>query len=412
MGVVTEEQRRAGLRRMKAVAGALLVLAAVTYLATLGRDGGWEWVNAASEAAMVGALADWFAVTALFRHPLGLPVPHTAIIPTRKDALGRSLQEFVAEHFLAADVVRDKVARADLARRAGSWLADPAHAALVTDRAAVAVAAGLRAVREEDLDAILDQAVVQKALAQEWARPAGRVLARVVTEDAHRRVVDLGISRLRQWLDDHQDVVAAAVVERVPSWLPSWVDDRLGRRLAAEAVRLVADVEADPDHRLRKSLDGLLLRFADDLQRDEATMARAEDVAKRLLGQADVRASLGRLWGTGRQLLIDAVLDADGELRRRATAAVADAGSRLAVDAGLQARVDRHLVDAAGFAVTTYGPELASVISDTVQRWDADDASRRIELHVGRDLQFIRINGTVVGALAGLAIHAVATAVR
>ncbi len=409
---VDDAVRLQRLRRMKAVATGLLVLAAVVYVLTLDREGGvWPWVNAAAEAGMVGALADWFAVTALFRHPLGIPVPHTALIPRRKDALGASLQAFVAEHFLAADVVRDKVSRAKVSSRVATWLAVEENAARATRLVARGAAGGVRPRRAGGLGAGLAQTLVQRVLAQEWSAPAGHLLEQVLEEGGHRRLTDMAFSHLHSWVRDNRAAITGIVLERAPEWAPHWVNEAIANRAYKEALAFVADVDDDQGHRARKALDDVLRRFARDLQEDPVMRARAEETMKRVLAQPDVRQALTSVWSTGRRLLVEALEDEGSALRVRASDAVVSWARSVLADPALQERLDAQAVEAAGFLVSTYGSELATVISETVERWDGDDASRRIELHVGRDLQFIRINGTVVGALAGLAIHALGVAV-
>ncbi len=400
-----DEHRRRGLRRMKAVALSLLLLAAVVYALTLGLDGGWGFVNAASEAAMVGALADWFAVTALFRRPLGLPIPHTALIPTRKDALGRSLEEFVATNFLAERVVRDRVARARIAERVGVWLADARHAERVTAELATATRGALRVLRDDEVATLLEEVVLRPVLARPWGPPAGRLLDRIVADGAHHRLVDLGIVELEVWLREHEDLVTSLVLERAPVWTPQWLDDRIAHRAYVEACKWVVDVRDDPRHRARLALDDALGRLAKDLQDDPDTIARAEALKERVVAHPGVRDGIEQLWATARAVLIEATEDPNSDLRLRTRAGLLAFGDRLARDIGLQGKVDTYVVDAVGHVVSTYRDEVSSLISETVERWDGAEASRRIELHVGRDLQFIRINGTVVGALAGLTIH-------
>jgi uncharacterized membrane-anchored protein YjiN (DUF445 family) len=403
-----DERRRRDLRRMKSVALGLLLLAAVIYLLTLGSTGGWGFVNAGAEAAMVGALADWFAVTALFRHPLGLPIPHTALIPTRKDALGRSLEEFVATNFLAEHVVRERVARARIAQRVGAWLAGEQHADRVTAELATATRGALHVLRDDEVATLLEEVVLRPVLARPWAPPAGRLLDRIVADGAHHRLVDLGVVELVAWLRDHEDLVTQLVLDRAPVWTPQWLDERVARRAYVEAVKWIVDVRDDPRHRARLALDDALGRLAKDLQTDPDTIARAEALKERVVGHPGIREALESLWVTARAVLIEATEDPDSDLRQRTRAGLLAFGRRLESDGVLQGKVDRYVEDAVGHVVSTYREEVSTIISETVERWDGDEASRRIELHVGRDLQFIRINGTVVGALAGLAIHAVA----
>ncbi|WP_345712946.1 DUF445 domain-containing protein, partial [Kineococcus glutinatus] len=402
-----DAERSRGLRRMRAVAGGLLVLAAGVYALTVGDEGALGFVNAAAEAAMVGAVADWFAVTALFRRPFGLPIPHTGLIPRKKDQLGQSLEEFVSDNFLAEDVVRDKVGRAEVTRRLAGWLVRPGSAERAVEEAAVVVGGGLDLLKDDEVAALLDEVVLARLADEPWSPAAGRLLGRVVADGTHQPVVEVCLREAQRWLDRNEHTVLALVGERAPAWTPSWLDDRIGRRVHAEALRWVTDALADPQHSGRRALDDLLTRFADDLQHDATTRARAMEFQRRLLTHPDLRETVAGLWGTVRRLLADAVADPGSELRQRSVRALRDLGERLLGDAALRARIDGHVVDATGHLVRRFAPELATVISDTVARWDGDDAARRIELHVGRDLQFIRINGTVVGGLVGVAIHAV-----
>ena len=402
-----DAERRSGLRRMRLVATSLLVAAAVVYGLTLGRGGAWGFVNAAAEAAMVGAVADWFAVTAIFRHPLRLPIPHTALIPRRKEALGKSLEQFVAENFLAEDVVRDKVARAGVPARVGSWLHGRGGAARVVEEAATVLTGALGVLRDEEVTGVIDQVVVRRLAAEPWSPVLGRLLGEVVRDGTHHPVVDLTLAEAERWLVANERTVRRLVEERAPLWAPDWLNERLGKRVHAEALRWVQDVSGDREHPGRKAIDDLLARYADALQNDPETRVKADEFQRRLLTSPGLADTLAGLWTSVRGYLNDALADPASSLRTRSEEALTDLGHRLEDDAAFAARVERHLTDAAGHVVRRFAPELATVISDTVARWDGDDAAQRIELFVGRDLQFIRINGTVVGALVGLLIHAV-----
>jgi uncharacterized membrane-anchored protein YjiN (DUF445 family) len=402
-----DEQRRQGLRRMKTLATSLLVLAAVIYVATLRQDGVLGFVNTAAEAAMVGALADWFAVTALFRHPLGLPIPHTALIPTRKDQIGQSLEEFVATNFLAEDIIRDKIDQTGISRRLGAWLAAPDHAERVATELAAAGRGVLSVLRDDDVAAVLEQVVIPRASAIPLSPLAGSLLDGVLDDGAHHHLVDLMLDEGRSWLEANRERVMSLVTEQAPGWTPQWVDERIAKRVYDELHRWLTEISADPDHEARRALDDLLRRLARDLRTDPTTQQRVEAVKERLLAHPDLRKATVAVLSTLRRLLMEAIEDPEGELRRRIIRGLVDFGTHLASDAGLQARLDGYAKDVLGYVVRNYSGEVATIISDTVKNWDADDASRRIELHVGRDLQFIRINGTVVGALAGLAIHTV-----
>jgi uncharacterized membrane-anchored protein YjiN (DUF445 family) len=398
--------RRRGLQQMRAVALSLLVLAALTYVATLHRDGVLGFVNAAAEAAMVGGLADWFAVTALFRHPLGLPIPHTAIVPTRKDALAESLEEFVTENFLAEDVVREKMSSANVSRRAGEWLAEGNHAERVVAEVARVTGTVLPMLRDEDVTAFLEGSLLPRFADEPLSPIAGHLLRSVVDDGAHHALLDLALVEAYGWLRENRDTVAEVVGPRAPRWTPRWVDSLVIDRIHREALAWLGDVRDNPAHPARKAIDRLLVRLAAGLQEDPAMMNRFETFKRRMLSHPDVGPSLTAVWDAVRTALLDALADPAGPLRTRARQALVDLGQRLQHDAALRSRVDTRAAEAVGYVIRTYGSEIVSVISDTIERWDGREAANRIELHVGRDLQFIRINGTVVGALVGLTIHA------
>ncbi|QMW68406.1 DUF445 domain-containing protein [Mumia sp. ZJ1417] len=391
---------------MRTLATSLLVLAAIVYALTYGEEGALGYVNAGAEAAMVGALADWFAVTAIFKHPLGLPIPHTALIPKRKDALGASLQEFVSDNFLNESVVRERVEAARISLRIGQWVSRREHARRLVDIGSRVLRDGLARISDDDVAAIVREVVVPRLKAEELSPAAGQALGEIVRDGAHHGLVDIGVEEMHRWLLENQETVEGMVADRAPWWTPQWVDDKISTRLYREALSWVDDVRSDPEHRVRQSLDAFLVTLSEDLQHDPATIARAEALKERVLSQPRVVDVAVALWSGLRHALLDSLDDSAGMLRSRMETILREAGERIATDTELQTRLDRMLSDTAAFVVTNYGDEIATVISETVNRWDGREASRKIELHVGRDLQFIRINGTVVGALAGVAIHA------
>ncbi len=406
-----EAEKRRALRRMKSVAGGFLLFATLIYAVARWQEGAgaaaWVgYVRAAAEAGMVGALADWFAVTALFRRPLGLPIPHTAIIPSRKDALGRNLGDFVGTNFLAEEVVRDKLRRAEITRRVGTWLEDPRHAERVTAELATAVRGAVQVLRDEDVQAVLEQSIVRKIVDQPWGPPLGRILAQVFTDGSHHKLVDLVCERAYDWVRDNHETVLRVVSQRAPSWSPKFFDSLVADKIYAEVLSFAWAVKTDPEHPMRQAVDRFLVEFADDLQNDPKTMAKAEQIKLQVLEHPEVQNLVSSAWGTAKKMLLDAAEDPSSELRIRVRDGLRELGRRLTAEPTLRAKVDGWVEDAAVYVVANYRPEITTLITDTVERWDAEDTSRKIELQVGRDLQFIRINGTVVGALAGLAIHA------
>jgi uncharacterized membrane-anchored protein YjiN (DUF445 family) len=401
-----DEERRRGLRRMRTLATGLLVFAAVVYVATRGADGFWGYVNAGAEASMVGAVADWFAVTALFKHPLGLPVPHTAIIPKRKESLGASLQDFVAENFLNEEVVRERVTTSRVSAQVGAWLGEPGHAEKVIDVGSKAMADGLARVKRDDVAAVMREAIIPRLLDEPLAPAAGQLLAEVVADRAHIGAVDLMLTELHLWLNRNADDVQSLVGQRAPWWSPVWLDEKVALWVHGELLRWVAEIRDSPRHLARRALDDWLAQLADNLQNNPSTQQRAEHLKQRVLAQEQVIDTSIALWDALRRALIASLQDDQGLLRERAIQEVHGIGRRLVEDQDVAARMDELLADGAAYVVNNYGSEIATVISATVNRWDGRETAQRIELHVGRDLQFIRINGTVVGGLVGLLIHA------
>ena len=408
-----EEQKQRALRKMKLVALGFLLGATVIFLVTTIAlaNGAPTWVGyvrAAAEAGMVGALADWFAVTALFRHPLGLRIPHTAIIPTRKDMIGNSLGDFVGANFLAESVVRDKLSRVGIAARLGEWLARPENADRVTAELATAVRGAVTVLRDEDVQAVLEQAVVRRVVDIPWGPPLGKLMARVLEDGSHHKLVDLMCDRAYEWVKDNHSAVLRVVSDRAPTWSPKFVDGMVADKVYGEVLSFAWMVKTDINHPMRLAMDKFLVEFAQDMQTDPSVMARAEQVKHQVLAHPEVQNLIGSAWTTAKRMLLDAAEDPSSELRTRVREGVRSLGGKLIADEAMRAKVDGWVEDAAAYVVRNYSSEITTLITDTVERWDAKETSRKIELQVGRDLQFIRINGTVVGALAGLVIYAVA----
>ena len=406
---VLDAERRRGLRQMRLVALSLLVFAAVVFLATLRvkDEGFWGFVNAGAEASMVGAMADWFAVTALFRHPLGLPIPHTALIPRRKDMLAQSLQDFMGENFLREDIIRDRVLSAQISDRLANWLLEPANARRVVDEASHVTTLGLERMRDEAVAEIVEEAVIPRLREEPISPIAGSLLGEVVRDKAHYGLVDLALGEFHRWLTENPETFARVLAERAPWWAPHQVNDLVITRMHKEALKWVSEIRDNPTHQARIALDDLLADLADDLLHDEATIERAERLKVRILDHPQLMETVLSLWRAFRSALIAALADPEGPLRTRIQSELERFAQRVVGEKDLRDRLDGYVADLAAFAVNRYGTELTAVISHTINRWDGKETASRVELFVGRDLQFIRINGTIVGGLVGLVIHAV-----
>jgi uncharacterized membrane-anchored protein YjiN (DUF445 family) len=403
-------ERRVALRKMKALATGLLVLVTIVFFIArwLEETHGWVgYIRAFAEAAMVGALADWFAVSALFRHPLGIPIPHTAIIPHRKDQIGRSLGEFVQTNFLTREVLDERLAGAHIGKRLGDWMADPQNAGKAGEGLSDLLRGGLEVLDDRDVASALESLIERRVRATPVAPLVGKAIDLAVEGGHHQRLLDAVLKGLQGFLEDNRTTFRERLEHESPWWIPDSIDDKLFAKIYKGANSFIAEVGANPDHEVRRSIDARVVTFADRLRTDPELLAKGEELKTELLAHPDVRAWLGSLWGEVKRNTIGALDDPTSELRRRIDRSLTNLGSRLASDVELQAKVDDWVMRAAGHIVDHYRGEVSDLIAGTVAKWDGKATSERMELQVGRDLQFIRINGTIVGGLAGLAIYSV-----
>ena len=409
-----DEEKLRGLRRMKVVALAALGVAALVYVvAFIAERDGVTWAGyfrAAGEAAMVGALADWFAVTALFRRPLGLPIPHTAIIPTRKDANKHNLGDFVGTNFLAEDVVRQRLRALDISTRLGTWLSDYANARRVSAELAVGLKSAIGLLDDEQVRSAVSEFLRKRAEEFPIAEPAGNLLGEVVSDRAHVPLIDLVAGSLYDWLSQNRDRVVDVVERQAPGWSPRWADDMVANKVYREAVKFAEDVRNDPHHPLRRSIDEALLQLSNDLRFDPDMQYKAEQAKMRVLDHPEVNRTLQTTGTVAKEMLLRAIDDPTSDLRVRLVDALVSIGRNLTEKPEMRDKVNGWIEDAAIHVVRNNRDEITALITETVDKWDAEETSRKIEIQVGRDLQFIRLNGTLVGALAGLVIYTVSHA--
>jgi uncharacterized membrane-anchored protein YjiN (DUF445 family) len=318
----------------------------------------------------------------------------------------------VGENFLQEDVIRDRIAASTISLRVGRWLADPEHARRVVDEVADVAVLGLGKVRPDHVESLIRDALVPRFLEEPISPLLGGLLSETLRDDLHHGLVDLALQELHDWLVENPETVTEILGERAPWWSPPSVNERVTARVHLELVRWVADIREDPRHHARRALDSMLEQLAGDLLSDPATQERTERLKERLLEHPQVLASAVSLWNALRRALTASLRDPEGAVRQRLLIEASRFGERLLLDEALRTRLDEMAGDAAVFAVERYGAEVTTVITSTIERWDGKEAARRIELHVGRDLQFIRINGTLVGGLVGLLIHAVSVALH
>ena len=403
-------ERRAALRKMKILATALLVVVSVVFFVARWQEEQHSWVGfirAFAEAAMVGALADWFAVSALFRHPLGIPIPHTAIIPHRKDQIGRSLGEFVQTNFLTREVLNERLSGAHVGKRLGDWLADERNAGKAGEGIGDLLRGALEVLDDRDVASSLEVLIERRVRATPVAPLVGKAIDLAIEGGHHQRLLNAVLTGIGGFLDDNKATFRERLEHESPWWVPERIDDKLFSKIYGAVHDFLCDVRANPEHEIRHSLDARVVAFAQRLRHDPGLLAKGEELKTELLAHPDVRAWLGSLWGEVKRNTIGALDDPASELRRRLDQSLVTLGRRLASEAELQAKVDDWVMRAAGHVVDHYKGEVADLIATTVAKWDGKATGERMELQVGRDLQFIRINGTIVGGLAGLVIYSV-----
>jgi uncharacterized membrane-anchored protein YjiN (DUF445 family) len=404
-----EEARSADLRRMKRRATYLLLAAAAVFVVAKATTDGSGWtgyVVAASEAAMIGGVADWFAVTALFRHPLRIPIPHTAIIPSRKDQIGRSLGDFVQRNFLDEEVVAERLRGFEMAGRGGAWMEQPHNAQRMAEQTSAAIQGVSEVLSDEDVASGLEHAILARLSTVSVAPVLGRVTDAAIEGGHHEVALEAVLRGLDRLLEENRPVLRQRLGEESPWWVPGAIDNRVFDKIMAGVHHLVADVLADPDHELRSHIEAHTRDLAARLQVDASLIERGEELKAELLEHREVRAWLNSLWSHVKEAVIAAADDPHSELRGRMQQAIERAGTQLQHDQALRTKVDSWLESVARYLIGQSRNEVADLIATTVQRWDADQTAQRIEVQVGRDLQFIRINGTVVGGLIGIVIHA------
>jgi uncharacterized membrane-anchored protein YjiN (DUF445 family) len=399
---------------MKALATGLLAGAAAIYVAmVLIGDGHGAWVGyvrAGAEAAMVGGLADWFAVTALFRHPLGLPIPHTALIPRQKDALAGQLGGFVTEHFLTPEAIHERVRLAEPTRKLGAYLSNAAKAGRWSRELAQVSAAALEAVDPHDITDYVLELVRQDQLRRSYAPTLGRLMAEAIDGTTHQPLIDLLIERAHSFLSSNEYVVRRELKRVVEgtgflAWL--FVTDKRITRLIGSARETLGEMKGNAGHPLRRELDALLATIARDLQTDSETANRIDAVISELLEDEQAHAILGDLVADVTASVTTSLRDPDSDLVRRIEKLLTTIAVRAQSDEDFIARVDGMVQGIVAYGVENYGDTVTTMIQEQVSRWSGADTARRIEGFVGRDLQFIRLNGTAVGALAGVGIHTV-----
>jgi uncharacterized membrane-anchored protein YjiN (DUF445 family) len=399
-----------GVRSMRIVATGLLVAMALVFVIADRFDHlhpAWGYVKSFAEAAMVGGLADWFAVTALFRHPLGVPIPHTAIIPRNKDRIGAALAQFLRDNFLIPSVVARRMRSIDVAGAIGRFLIAPPGEGRLREGASRLFVDVLEALDHDRLGGMVKGAVAARMRELEVSPLLGQTLGAAIDEDRHIPVLDSIVTWAGRTLDANEDIIRDMVHQRA-GWIMrlAGLDERLAEAIIDGLRRLSIDMAVDPDHPLRSKAEEGLAKLAADLGGDPELRSRVEEIKNEIIGNQAVSAWIDGLWERTRAGLLRAARHPEEAMAGKFGEALRQLGTTLQEDRHLKATINQFARRAAVGAVARYGAGLVTLVSETIRGWDTRTVTDRLEGAVGRDLQYIRVNGTLVGGLVGLAIHA------
>ncbi|MDQ2928890.1 MAG: DUF445 domain-containing protein [Pseudomonadota bacterium] len=406
--------RTRDLTRMKRIALALLGAAALVYAAAValqGRHPAWGYVAAFAEAAMVGAVADWFAVVALFRHPLGLPIPHTAIIPSNKDRIGENLATFICANFLSTEQVLAKLRELDPAARLAAWLAEPRHAASLAEHLSSALAYALGVLDDDRVRTFFRSTVVARLEQVDVTRLAGQLLDVLTAQHRHQQLLDGLLQQLARMLDDEtlKAQVAEVIAAEVKYLRFVGLDNVAGRyateKMVAGVVRLVGEMGADPNHPLRSRFDGFAASFIERLKDDPELRSKGEAIKQELLAHPALSTYLHGLWSETIAWVQGDLAQPGSTIREQAMLGTRSLGEKLLADSAMRNWINEQIRSAAPRWIERYREDIRGYIVARVSSWNAAEMTRELEANIGRDLQFIRINGTLVGGLVGLAIY-------
>lgn len=401
------EQREADLRRMKRLATGLFITVTLVFLAALlypGNSPVVPYIRATAEAAMIGALADWFAVTALFRYPLGIKIPHTAIIPRRKTQIGVTLGRFFQSNFLNSQVISRKLSGLNLSSRIASWLSSPDNssqvAKIITSGAPVLV----RVLEDDTIRGFISKSVYKHLNEIPVAPLASQLITTVMTREKGRVLLIQIISLIGQFARENESIVRDRIRKETPWWLPVPIDDKVYQRLMAHIETLTVEIVGDDEHPLHLKFTETVEKFAIDLQNSDDVSAKVEAVKLDVLQSIVVPETVSRLLEELRDTLLTATVLNSTTVQETLQEGITRVGEALARHPELLAQIDNAIQDIVCRILESHGAAVNTLIEQTVGEWDPDATARRIEMHIGRDLQYIRINGTVIGGLIGLVL--------
>jgi uncharacterized membrane-anchored protein YjiN (DUF445 family) len=363
-------------------------------------------LRATAEASLVGGLADWFAVTALFRHPLGIPIPHTAIVPRRKDRVGRTLGHFVQKNFMSRPVVESKLRSLRVGERLADWLSEPANARLIARQTLTALSSGVQTLDDSAIEPVVERNVADRVRAFKVAPVLGRLMEVLTEGDRHQDLLDDFIRGAARTVDQNRELIREKIEKESPWWLPEAVDDKIYRKVIGSIERTLGEIEHDPQHPLRKRFDRSVREFMERLDSSPEMHEKIEKWKEELLATDTMKRFSSSVWADSKAAIVryaerpESFREGGGVER-----AITSFAELLKRDPELMEKLNEAVVDVAIYVVERYQEDVGEFIATTVASWDPEHTSKRVELAIGRDLQFIRINGTLVGGLAGLVLY-------
>ncbi len=410
MSLTMINDKKTELARMKRLAGALLLLVSTVYLVSSMFEQYSPWVgfvSATAEAAMIGAIADWFAVTALFRHPLGIRIPHTAIIPSRKDAIADQFGTFVQSNFLSEQVISDRIHDMQLGHTIATWLTKPDNAHSIAEQITIGIAGMTHLVNDKDIQRVIEQRVAKGISETSFSPIIGELLCFVTSGKRQQDIIDGAIDIASRLLEDSDTDIRNQVSQETPWWFPNTLDRSIYRKIIRSVSRSLYSIQVDVRHPARVRLIDMLNQFMHDLKYSEDFAKKEAAIKQDLLSHPSASQFTQSLWDDIKQSLLKQKDQSDSELTRAIEDVVANFGHAILEDPVLAEKIDSWGDNAARYLIRSYGEEISDLIARTIKNWDPVATSERIEIQIGRDLQFIRINGTLVGGLIGLLIHSV-----
>jgi uncharacterized membrane-anchored protein YjiN (DUF445 family) len=405
--VQDQEEKQARLNQMRRIATGMLVVTAVIFVVAHYFEARFPWVGfvrATAEAAMVGGIADWFAVTALFRYPMGIPIPHTAIVPTRKERIGRSLGRFVERNFLSPEILSAKLHSIGVAQRIAEYLQNRENASRLVRHASEALGIMVRSVDDHEVEGIIEKQLIGRIREVEATPLAADLLSMLLAGDRRKELLEGTLTLVDRLLTENRGDLRDRISREIPWWVPAPIDEKIFQKIYSATERSIHEVRMDPDHPFRGRFNELVDNFVDRLKTSPEIIARGEALKEEFLDSSALRSIRERVWVDLKEAVLSPPKHGEGH-ENPVEKAILGFGRSLGEDEELMATVNTWVERAVIRAAGEYRHEAALLIESTVARWDPNETSHKIELQVGRDLQFIRINGTIVGGLVGLILH-------